>query len=85
MGTSCRLAQALGHPVAIVDINDLGANILGCSQKEPSMALLARILGTTPWVSPVSAPQWASSAKYDIRARAPEGILRAPLFTPSLS
>lgn len=42
MGTSRRLAQALGHPVAIVDINDLGANILGCSQKEPSMALLAQ-------------------------------------------
>ena len=38
MGTSRQLAQALGHPVAIVDINDLGANILGCSQKEPSMA-----------------------------------------------
>ena len=85
MGTSRRLAQALGHPVAIVDINDLGANILGCSQKEPSMALLAKILGTTPWVSPVSAPQWASSAKYDIRARAPEGILRGAAFTPSLS
>ena len=48
MGTSRRLAQALGHPVAIVDINDLGANILGCSQKEPSMALLARILGDNP-------------------------------------
>ena len=27
MGTSKRLAKALGHPVAIVDINDLGANI----------------------------------------------------------
>ena len=48
MGTSRRLAQALGHPVAIVDINDLGANILGCSQKEPSMALLAKILGDNP-------------------------------------
>ena len=48
MGTSRRLAQALGHPVAIVDINDLGANILGCSQKELSMALLARILGDNP-------------------------------------
>ena len=36
--------------------------------------------GTTPWVSPVSAPQWASSAKYDIRARAPEGILRGAAF-----
>ena len=37
-----------GMRVAIVDINDLGANILGCSQKEPSMALLARILGDNP-------------------------------------
>lgn len=64
--------QALGHPVAIVDINDWGPHP-GCSQKEPSMALLARILGTTPWVSPVSAPPWASSAKYDIRARRPGG------------
>ena len=36
--------------------------------------------GTTPWVSPVSAPPWASSAKYNIRARAPEGILRGAAF-----
>ncbi len=48
MGTSKRLAQALGYPVAIVDINDLGANILGFSQKEPSMAHLAKILGDNP-------------------------------------
>ena len=32
-GTARKLAAALGHPVAIVDINDLGANILGFSQK----------------------------------------------------
>ncbi|MBQ8851377.1 MAG: coenzyme F420-0:L-glutamate ligase, partial [Oscillibacter sp.] len=37
MGTAKQLAQALGHPVAIVDINDLGANILGFSEKSPSM------------------------------------------------
>ncbi|MGE4277725.1 MAG: coenzyme F420-0:L-glutamate ligase [Lawsonibacter sp.] len=48
MGTSKRLAQALGYPVAIVDINDLGANILGFSQKEPSMLQLAKILGDNP-------------------------------------
>ena len=48
MGTSKKLAQVLGHPVAIVDINDLGANILGFSEKEPSMAQLAKILGDNP-------------------------------------
>lgn len=48
MGTSRKLAQVLGHPVAIVDINDLGANILGFSEKEPSMAQLAKILGDNP-------------------------------------
>ncbi len=48
MGTARRLARALGHPVAIVDINDLGANILGFSEKEPSMDFLARVLGDNP-------------------------------------
>ena len=48
MGTAKKLAKALGHPVAIVDINDLGANILGFSEKEPSMDLLAKILGDNP-------------------------------------
>ena len=48
MGTSKKLAQALGHPVAIVDINDLGANILGFSEKNPSMDFLARALGDNP-------------------------------------
>lgn len=47
-GTARKLTAALGHPVAIVDINDLGANILGFSQKEPSMDQLARILGDNP-------------------------------------
>lgn len=48
MGTARRLAQALGHPVAIVDINDLGANILGFSHREPSLGQLAKILGDNP-------------------------------------
>ena len=48
MGTAKRLAQALGHPVAIVDINDLGANIRGFSQKEPTLDQLAKILGDNP-------------------------------------
>ena len=48
MGTSKKLAKALGHPVAIVDINDLGANILGFSEQEPSMDLIAKILGDNP-------------------------------------
>ena len=48
MGTSRRLAQALGHPVAIVDINDLGANILGFSEQQPTLDQLAKILGDNP-------------------------------------
>ena len=48
MGTSKKLAQVLGHPVAIVDINDLGANILGFSEKEPTMEWLAKALGDNP-------------------------------------
>lgn len=48
MGTARRLAQALGHPVAIVDINDLGANILGFSEKDPPMDRIAKILGDNP-------------------------------------
>ena len=48
MGTSKKLAQALGHPVAIVDINDLGANILGFSEKQPTLDWLARALGDNP-------------------------------------
>ena len=48
MGTAQKLAQALGHPVAIVDINDLGANILGFSEKKPTLDWLARVLGDNP-------------------------------------
>ena len=42
------LAAHLGNPVAVVDINDLGANILGFSAKEPAMATLEKILGDNP-------------------------------------
>ena len=45
---SLRLARALGHPVAIVDINDLGANILGFSEQHPTLDQLAKILGDNP-------------------------------------
>ena len=48
MGTSKKLAQALGYPVAIVDINDLGANILGYSEGESGMAFLEKALGDNP-------------------------------------
>lgn len=48
MGTAKRLAKALGYPVAIVDINDLGANILGFSEKQPSLEWLAQALGDNP-------------------------------------
>ena len=47
-GTAKKLASALGHPVAIVDINDLGANILGFSHSQPSIELIAAILGDNP-------------------------------------
>ena len=42
------MAQTLGCAVAIVDINDLGANGLGFSAKEPSAGFLARALGDNP-------------------------------------
>ena len=48
MGTSKKLAQALGYPVAIVDINDLGANILGYSEGPAGMPLLEKALGDNP-------------------------------------
>jgi len=43
-----KLSQAVNCPVAIVDINDLGANILGFSHSEPAIALLERILADNP-------------------------------------
>ena len=48
MGTAKKQAQALGHPVAIVDSNDQGANILGFSEKRPTLEWLARALGDNP-------------------------------------
>jgi len=48
MGTSKKLAKALGNPVAIVDINDLGANILGYSEGQSGMDFLAKALGDNP-------------------------------------
>ena len=48
MGTAKKLAQVLGQPVAIVEINDLGANILGFSERKPTLDQLAKILGDNP-------------------------------------
>ena len=48
MGTAKKLAQALGHPVAMVDMIDLGANILGFSEKQPTLDWLARALRDNP-------------------------------------
>ena len=42
------LAAHLGHEVAIVDINDLGANILGYSSMELQKQPLEQILGDNP-------------------------------------
>ena len=75
-GTARKLAAALGHPVAIVDINDLGANILGFSQKEPSMDQLARILGDNPWVSPANPHLWVSSVKSEPTQTKVSNLLR---------
>lgn len=47
-GTSKRLAKVLGHPVAIVDINDLGANILGFSEIVPPVEFLELVLKDNP-------------------------------------
>lgn len=46
--TAQSLAKEVGHPVAIVDINDLGANILGFSEQQPTDDLLGKILGDNP-------------------------------------
>ncbi len=46
--TAQKLADALGHPVAIVDINDLGANILGTSKDAPAVSILEVALGDNP-------------------------------------
>ena len=41
-------AEAAGHPVAVVDINDLGGNILGVSDPALDKSLLVRILADNP-------------------------------------
>lgn len=41
-------ANAAGHPVAVVDINDLGGNILGTSDPKMDRDLLVRILADNP-------------------------------------
>lgn len=46
--TAQTLAEALGCPVAIVDINDLGAAILGASEASLDRGLLCRILRDNP-------------------------------------
>lgn len=40
--------KAIGHPVAIVDVNDLQGKILGISDKEMNKEMLARILKDNP-------------------------------------
>ena len=42
------IKESIGFEACIVDINDLGANILGFSEKEPSMDWLAKALGDNP-------------------------------------
>ena len=48
MGTSKKLAQVLGHPVAIVDINDLGAKHPGLLRKAAHHGLA----GSGAWGQP---------------------------------
>ena len=43
-----RIADAIGHPVAIADLNDLGGEILGTSDPKMDRALLVRILKDNP-------------------------------------
>lgn len=46
--TAKELSVTLGHPVTIVDINDIGANILGSSHPAPTAELLGNALGDNP-------------------------------------
>ena len=43
-----RIADAIGYPVAIADLNDLGGEILGTSDPKMDRALLVRILKDNP-------------------------------------
>ena len=46
--TAADIANHIGHPVLIVDINDLGGNILGASDSAANRDLYARILKDNP-------------------------------------
>lgn len=46
--TAADIAKHIGHPVLIVDINDLGGNILGASDPSADRDLYARILKDNP-------------------------------------
>ena len=46
--TAADIAAHIGHPVLIVDINDLGGNILGASDAAADRDLYARILKDNP-------------------------------------
>lgn len=46
--TAADIAKHIGHPVLIVDINDLGGNILGASDPGADRDLYARILKDNP-------------------------------------
>lgn len=46
--TAADIARHIGHPVLIVDINDLGGNILGASDPAADRDLYARILKDNP-------------------------------------
>lgn len=46
--TARKIAAALGHPVIITDINDLGGQILGSSDKSLDRNLMTRILKDNP-------------------------------------
>ena len=46
--TAADIAAHIGHPVLIVDINDLGGNILGSSEPALDRTLYARILKDNP-------------------------------------
>ena len=46
--TAADIAKHIGHPVLIVDINDLGGNILGASDPAADRDLYARILKANP-------------------------------------
>lgn len=43
-----KIAKEIGHTVCIVDINDLGGNILGCSDSKLDLDLICKILKDNP-------------------------------------